>query len=174
MEMTHRRLQMVTLVGILTALQVILGSLLSIQFLTTKIVFTFLVTALAARLVGPWPTALSAALASLLGMLLFPKFAFFPGFVLTAFLVGATYGFLLRERTTAWRIILANGIVMFGWNLFLNSVWLHLMYRISYPTLFATRVPQEIIMFLVSDALVLLLFRLPATKRLIERFRVIN
>lgn len=174
MEMTHRRLQLVTLVGILTALQVILGSMLSIQFLTTKIVFTFLVTALAARLIGPWPTALSAALASLLGMLLFPKFAFFPGFILTAFLGGATYGFLLRDSTAAWRIFLANGIVMFGWNLFLNSVWLHIMYKISYPTLFATRVPQEIIMFIVSDVLVWLLFRLPATQHLIERFRVID
>lgn len=174
MTIRHQQLQRLTLIGILTALQVILGSLLSIQFLTTKIVFTFLVTALAARLIGPWSTALSAALAAGLGMVLFPKFAFFPGFILTALLVGATYGFLLQSSVATWRILLANGLVMFGWNLILNSIWLHLMYRISYPTLLATRGPQEMIMFIVSSVLLVLLLHWPVVQQLVTRFQVLH
>ena len=63
-----------TILGSLTAMQLILGSLLSIQFLTTKIAFAFIIVAVTARLFSPLITAGSTALAYLLGMLLFPKF----------------------------------------------------------------------------------------------------
>ncbi|GBF01173.1 hypothetical protein LPPLD21_00677 [Lactiplantibacillus paraplantarum] len=72
----------IPLLGALIAMQIILGSLLSIQLLLTKISFAFIIIALTARLFSPWVTAGSAALANLLGMLLFPKFTFFPWFSL--------------------------------------------------------------------------------------------
>lgn len=159
------------LISVLTALQVIVGSLLSIQFLTTKIVFTFVVLALSAQLVGMWPTAISAVLANLLGSLLFPKYAFFPGFILTAFLVGLTYGYFLQVRVTWGRIIAANFVAMLGFNLILNTLWLHLLYHIRIPVLLATRLPQEIIMFVVSTVMLVGLFRLPVTAKIIESER---
>ena len=125
---THASVKSITLLGVLTAMQIMLNSLLSIQFLTTKIAFAFVVVAITARLFSPLVTAGSTALAYFLGMVLFPKFAFFPGFILTAFLTGLVFGIAFLQRTALTRILLANFIVLFILNLFLNSLWLHIMY----------------------------------------------
>ncbi|MFC6163989.1 folate family ECF transporter S component [Lactiplantibacillus dongliensis] len=120
---TSTPVKSLTTLGVLTAMQIILGSLLSIQFLTTKIAFAFIVVAITARLFSPLVTAGSTALAYFLGMLLFPKFTFFPGFILTAFLTGLVFGYAFQHQTSFIRILIANFIVTFILNLFLNSLW---------------------------------------------------
>ena len=50
---THASVKSITLLGVLTAMQIMLNSLLSVQFLTTKIAFAFVVVAITARLFSP-------------------------------------------------------------------------------------------------------------------------
>ncbi|CAJ1224790.1 folate family ECF transporter S component [Lactiplantibacillus xiangfangensis] len=162
----------ITTLGVLTAMQIVLGSLLSIQFLTTKIAFAFIIVALTARLFSPLVTAGSTALAYFLGMLLFPKFTFFPGFILTAFLTGLTFGITFQHKATLPRILLANFIVVFIWNFILNSLWLHIMYLTPWAALLTTRFIQEIVTYVIYTAVLLALFKIPVLNQLTSKFNL--
>lgn len=170
LDASKSRVRELALLGLLTALQVILGNMLSLQFYTHKIVFTFVVVALTARLFTPLATGLSGALAGFLGMILFPKFAFFPGFLLTYFCVGLVFGHCIGQKVTFPRIVLASFLTFFGFYYLMNSCWLHIMYGISYKVLLVTRLPQEIIMFVVAVVLLRIMFRIPVVNQLIERY----
>lgn len=169
---TTTTVKKITLLGLLTAMQIILGSLLSIQFLTTKIAFAFIIVAITARLFTPLVTASSTALAYFLGMVLFPKFTFFPGFILTAFLTGLTFGIAFQHHTTLTRILLANFIVVFIWNFILNSLWLHTMYMTPWAVLLSTRLIQEIVTYVCYTAVLLALFKVPVINQLTARFKL--
>ncbi|WP_251898088.1 folate family ECF transporter S component [Lactiplantibacillus paraplantarum] len=160
------------LLGALIAMQIILGSLLSIQLLLTKISFAFIIIALTARLFSPWVTAGSAALANLLGMLLFPKFTFFPGFLLTAFLTGLIFGLAFHQQTSLVRVLVANFIVAFILNLFLNSLWLHIMYLTPWSVLLTTRIIQEIVTYICYSIILIALFKIPILDKLTTRFKL--
>ncbi|MDV0431662.1 folate family ECF transporter S component [Lactiplantibacillus sp. DA1] len=162
----------IPLLGVLIAMQIILGSLLSIQLLLTKISFAFIIIALTARLFSPWITAGSAAFANLLGMLLFPKFTFFPGFLLTAFLTGLIFGLAFHHQTSLVRVLVANFIVAFILNLFLNSLWLHIMYLTPWSVLLTTRIIQEIVTYICYSAILIVLFKIPILDKLTTRFKL--
>ncbi|MDY1543428.1 folate family ECF transporter S component [Lactiplantibacillus pentosus] len=157
------------LLGMLVAMQVVLGSLLTIQLLLTKISFTFIIIALTARLFSPLVTAGSAAFANLLGMLLFPKFTFFPGFILTAFLTGLVFGLAFQQQTNLPRILTANFIVVFILNLFMNSLWLHIMYMTPWSVLLTTRLIQEIVTYVCYTVILIAVFKVPILTKLTTR-----
>ncbi|GAX01254.1 folate family ECF transporter S component [Secundilactobacillus silagei] len=160
----------VAAISVLMAMQVVLGSLLSIQFLITKITFSFIVTAIMARLFPPKLTATATAMSNLIGMLLFPKFSFFFGFLITAALTGYTFGKLFYQKPVKlWRIITASFIVTIGWNLFLNSLWLHIMYGMTWNVLFTTRVPQELLSFAIYTVVISIVFKVLPIERLTNR-----
>ncbi|WP_076635610.1 folate family ECF transporter S component [Lactiplantibacillus plantarum] len=162
-SLTVRR---IPLLGALIAMQLILGSLLSIQLLLTKISFAFIIIGLTARLFSPLVTAGSSAISSLLGMLLFPKFTFFPGFILTAFLTGLVFGYAFQHQTSLTRFI-----VVFILNLFLNSLWLHLMYLTPWSVLLTTRMIQEVITYVCYSVILIALFKIPILNQLTARFK---
>lgn len=171
MDASKSKVRELALLGLLTALQVIIGNMLSIQLYTHKIVFTFIIVALTARMFTPWATAISSALAGFLGMILFPKFGFFPGFFLTYFCVGLVFGFCLQNKVTFWRIVVACLLTFFGFYYLMNSAWLHMMYGISYKVLLTTRLPQEIVMFILAVLTLSIMFKVPVVQRLINRYR---
>ena len=84
-----------TLTALLTALEIVLSRFLSISAWNTKIGFAFVPVVIAALLLGPVWAGIAAALADFLGAVLFPVGPYFPGFTLTAFLMGAVYGLFL-------------------------------------------------------------------------------
>lgn len=172
MDASKSRVRDLAMLGLLTALQVILGNMLSVQFYTHKIVFTFVIIALTARLFTPWATAISSALAGFLGMIIFPKFAFFPGFILTYLCVGLVFGYCLQNKVTLLRIAIACLLTFFGFYYLMNSMWLHIMYGISYKVLLITRLPQEIVMFVVAVVILSIMFRIPVVERLIHRYQM--
>ncbi|MFB9768496.1 folate family ECF transporter S component [Lactiplantibacillus modestisalitolerans] len=169
---TAPTLKKITLLGILTAMQIVLGSLLSIQFLTTKIAFAFIIVAITARLFSPLVTAGSTGLAYFLGMVLFPKFTFFPGFILTAFLTGLTFGIAFYHQTSLGRILIANFIVVFIWNFVLNSLWLHIMYLTPWGALLTTRFIQEVVTYICYTSILVVLFKVPIINQLTTRFKL--
>lgn len=171
MNPSRSKVWLITFGSIIVAIQIIFGSLLSVQFLLTKISFSFIAMALSARVFRPHVTAGLAALAYTLGMLLFPKFTFFPGFILTAFLAGLIFGLALYKKVTLWRIIAANFIVTFILYLFLNSLWLNLLYQTPWSVLLSTRFIQEIVTFTVYTIILVLMFKLPTINHLTDKGR---
>ena len=156
---------MLAALGVLLAAEIILSRFMSITAWNIKLGFSFVPVAVAAMLYGPLPAALVAALGDFLGALLFPIGPYFPGFTLTAFLTGLTFGALLYRKRTAARAALAVAIVQLPLGLLLNTLWISLLYGSPFLPLLATRAAQAALMGAVQFVTLRLLSRLPEQMR---------
>ena len=145
--MNQNYMKTITYMGLFIALEVILTRFLAIQTPIVRISFTFLPIALSAMLFGPLFGGIAAALADLVGMMLFPSGPFFPGFTLTAFLTGATYGlFLYKKPATLVQISLAVIVVTVVITLGLDTVWLWLITGQGIWAILPVRIIKALIM----------------------------
>lgn len=145
---------MVTL-ALLIAVEIVLSRFLSIAESTIKIGFAFLPLAVAAILYGPLWGGAVGALADLLGAILFPIGAYFPGFTLTQFLAGVTYGAFLHNRK--YRLATVNVavvIVCILLNLGLDSLWLYYLMRDALVAMMPMRALRSVIMVPVQILLI--------------------
>lgn len=116
------------IIGLFIALEVILTRFCSINTPIMRIGFGFLPVAMLAIMFGPIWAGIAYALGDLIGMMIFPTGAYFPGFTLTAFLTGITFGILLyKQRITYKRAFIAALLVCCLWNLCLDTYWLYLL-----------------------------------------------
>ena len=128
--------------ALLCALEIVLSRFLSFNAWNMKIGFAFLPVALAGIFYGPLPAGIVAAVSDLLGALLFPIGAYFPGFTFTAFLTGLVFGVFLKKHQGILHIAAAVGINQLILSLFLNSFWISVLYGSPYKPLLATRLLQ--------------------------------
>ena len=150
---------LLTTLALLTALEIVLSRFLSINAWNLKIGFNFVPIAMAAMLFGPAPAAAVAAVADVIGAILFPSGPFFPGFTLTAFLTGLVLGLFLREKQTPLRVagaVLINQLVL---GLLLNTFWISVLYGSAYIPLLVTRIGQCAILIPVQFVVILVLRR---------------
>ena len=136
--------------ALLTALEIILSRFLSISMWNIKIGFSFVPIVVAAILYGPLAAGIVAAMGDFIGAILFPIGAYFPGFTLTAFLTGLIFGFFLHKKQSWPQSIAAVGINQFVLSLFLNTLWISILYSSPYAPLLATRVIQCVILTAVQ------------------------
>ena len=134
--------QWITMIGFCVAMEVILARFLSLHTWNLKIGFSFLPVVAAAYWGGPVAGGLTGALGDLIGALLFPVGAYFPGFTLSAFLDGAVYGAVFRKGIDKKRILLAVLVVQLGISLLLNTFWLTVLFQVSLQDLVALRLFQ--------------------------------
>lgn len=143
MEANRRRPgQWITMIGFCVAMEVILARFLSLHTWNLKIGFSFLPVVAAAYWGGPMAGGLTGALGDLIGALLFPVGAYFPGFTLSAFLDGAVYGAVFRKGIGKKQILLAVLIVQLGISLLLNTFWLTVLFQVSWKSLVLLRLFQ--------------------------------
>ena len=145
--------------GVLTALEIVLSRFLSISAWNLKIGFSFVPIAAAAMLFGALPAGIVAALGDLLGAVLFPIGPYFPGFTLTAFLTGLTFGLFLRREQTPLRALGAVAVNQLILGLLLNTLWISVLYGSPFPALLVTRAVQCAILGPVQFVVILLLGR---------------
>ena len=157
-----------TLAALLTALEIVLSRFLSISAWNTKIGFAFVPVVLAALLLGPLEAGIVAALADFLGAVLFPVGPYFPGFTLTAFLMGLCYGLFLHREPSFLRVLLSVAVHQLVLSLLLNTLWISLLYGSPFGPLLVTRLPQcallSVVQLVVIQALVKLLPRLKRSR----------
>lgn len=154
-----------SLAALLTALEIVLSRFLSISAWNTKIGFAFVPVVLAALLLGPLWAGIVAALADFLGAMLFPVGAFFPGFTLTAFLMGLCYGLFLHRKQSLPRILGAVAVHQLALSLLLNTLWISVLYGSPFGPLLLSRLPQCALLAAVQLALI------PALVRLLPRLK---
>ena len=125
-----KRTQTITTAGLLLAIQMVLSSYGVIEVTDSlKISLAHLAVAPTAILFGPVVAGIQGALSDILGFMLKPTGPYFPGFTLTAALLGVIYGMLLyKTKRTTWQIILARVIVCVFVNIGLNTVFLTMLY----------------------------------------------
>lgn len=138
----------------------VLSRFLSIQLPFLKITFSFIPIALAAMIFGPVYGGLVAGIEDLIGAMLFPTAAFFPGFTLSAALVGVIYGVVLYKKPkTTTRFIIANTIIAVLINICLNTLWLVIMYDKGFIALASTRIIKALIMIPIEVAVLKLCWK---------------
>ena len=179
-------LRQLTVSALLIALDVVFSRVLAINTPLMKIGLGFAAVAVAAMLYGPAWAALTAALGDLIGALLFPTGAYFPGFTATAALTGLIFGLFLYRREKSWlRAFLAALCNCLLVTLLLNTLMIAVFFRSSpaelagadfarfmeltgLKALLAARIPQFFIMLAVQTLVIAALQASPALLRLIR------
>lgn len=142
--------------ALLVALQVILARFLSINTTFVVINFSFLAVALAGILFGPLWGMVVGGVSDLIGAILFPFGPFFPGFTLTAALVGLIYGGFLHTKgsmlpgRTLWLRVTGASVCASVVRLVLNSVWLYIMYGAGLFGMLPARMTESACMLVVQ------------------------
>ena len=149
--------------ALMIAIEIILTRFLSIQTPIVRISFGFIPIAMIAMIYGPIYAGLGAAIADLIGVMLFPTGVFFPGFTATAFLSGFAYGIFLYNRPKSLVCVcVATMIVTVGLQLGLDTLWVQILTGKGYIALLPTRILRTLIMTPVQ----IICIRLFANKRL--------
>lgn len=144
------KVRVIVTCGILIALGVVLRSAAIPFTATNRLTMTFLAIAAAGYLLGAVPAMLVGLLIDLLGFLVNPMGAYFPGFTLSAMLTGLVYGLCLYRRplkTIVFWIIGAQLVISFGIHVVLNTVWLQIMYQKAYTILSMDRIIKNAVLF---------------------------
>ena len=117
--------------AILAALFIVLYSIKLQLAPELRITFTFIPLAVAGWLFGPFPAMLVGLIGDVVGCMLFPAGAYFPGFTLTQILGGLIFGILLYKKDPKklfLPVLLSKTAINLFLNVALNSLWLSILY----------------------------------------------
>lgn len=167
--------QLVTM-ALLVALDIVLSRFGSINLWNTRIGFGFVPIVVAGMMLGPTKAAVTAAVADIVGALLVPTGAFFPGLTVTAVLRGILYGTMLKivpeklaksvtdpKKYQRYWIGICAGTTLVDqliFGLLLQSFWLSVLYGSPYTGMMVSRIPQIAILIPVEFVVLVFLPRL--------------
>ncbi|MEG0091942.1 MAG: folate family ECF transporter S component [Oscillospiraceae bacterium] len=138
-------------IALLIALEITLSRFLGITTPIVKISFAFLPIAAVAILYGPFYSALAGALGDFVGALLFPVGAYFPGFTLTAGLVGLVYGIFLYKKNNSYKYILTAAVIVSVFlHLGLDTYWINVLTGKGFLAILPARILKCVIMIPVQ------------------------
>ncbi len=155
---TKMSVKSISIIGILVAMEIILARF-SIHTWNLKIGFSFIPVVVAAIFYGPVTAGLVGAIGDIMGYILFPVGAYFPGFTLTAFVTGMIFGFFLRKSQSVLNVVLAVLCVQIFVSQFMTTYWISFLYGSPYWALFATRIYQTAAMIAVEIISTLLIVK---------------
>ena len=164
-KLTITKSKKIILSAMLLSILVILSRFLSIKSSFLVISFSFIPMMFAGIYLGPKYSALIAGLGDLIGAILFPFGPYFPGFTISASLMGFIYGIFLYKKPGAEikdlrfiiKLIISSIIVLFGIKIFLESAFLNILYGKAYFAIVASRIVTQSIMLLVQVITIFLL-----------------
>ena len=117
----------IPIIAFLIALEIIFTRFISINTPIVRIGFAFVPVSLCGIMYGPLWSGAAYAVGDLLGMAIFPTGPYFPGFTVTAFLTGLTFGIFLHGKEITWKTVLpASLLVCIFLNLGLDTLWLYI------------------------------------------------
>ena len=157
--------KMLVTAGILIALNIVLSRFLSINLWNMKFGFTFVSLFVAGYFYGPGFAAIVAGIADVIGALLFPSAAFFPGFTISAILEGAVFGLFLHKKQTKFRILCAVLLNQLVVSLLITTLWISILHGAPYEGLLMTRIVQCLIMIPVQFITISVMTRMLARTR---------
>ncbi len=154
------RTRTIAFVGLLVAMEIIFTRFLSFQTPIIRIGFGFIPIAFSAILFGPVVGGLTGAISDVIGMLIFPAGAYFPGFTLSAFLGGVIYGLFLHKRqVTVINVALSVLVITLFVDLGLNTLWLSMITGKAAFVLLIPRLYKSAIMLPIQTAAIFVLWK---------------
>lgn len=158
------------ILALLTAIGVVLARFVPmLNSLLSKYDFSFVAVMLAAYFAGPLGGAVVGGMIDLVGALLVPTGAYFPGFTATAALTGLVFGFLLQKNITVPKIIIAVLSTQIVCSLLINTLFISLFYSTKgFVALLATRAIQAAIMSAIEIVFATAFFKKVNLKKLLK------
>ena len=155
------------------ALAMILNSVASISIGPyIKIGFSAIPNQLVDYLFGPVTGSLFAGVLDIVKYVLKPDGAFFFGFTFNAMLAAFIYGcFYYKKKLTLWRVLLAKLIGILVVNVFLNTLWLDMLYGKGFLVLLPARAVKNLIMWPIDSVIFFALTRLIEQTGVFRMFR---
>lgn len=154
------RTRTIAFVGLLVAMEIIFTRFLSFQTPIIRIGFGFIPIAFSAILFGPVVGGLTGAISDVIGMLIFPAGAYFPGFTLSAFLGGVIYGlFLHKKQVTVINVALSVLVITLFVDLGLNTLWLSMITGKAAFVLLIPRLYKSAIMLPIQATTIFVLWK---------------
>ena len=131
----------------------VLKRMLTVKLLIVSFSFSFVPFILCAIVLGRKYAMLIGIVGDILGVLMFPRGAFFPGYTLSAMLTGYIYGtFLYKEgdievdRVFLLRLIISISLVGILINFGLNSLWLYYITKKAIRIIVPIKLIKQIIL----------------------------
>ena len=165
----------IILSAMLLSILIVLSRFFSIKSSFLVISFSFIPMMLAAIYLGPKYAAIITGLGDLIGAILFPFGAYFPGFTISSAIIGFIYGIFLYKKPEENRkdfkfiiqLIISSIIVLGGIKILLESVFLNVLYGKAYVAVIASRLVTELIMIPVQVITIFILEKAlrPFTKK---------
>ncbi len=127
-----------------------------------RITFTFIPLAVAGWLFGAVPAMLVGAVGDIVGSLLFPQGAYFPGFTVTQMLSGLIFGLFLYDKESSnliIRISLSKLLVSGFANVLLNSLWLSIISSKGYIFYLVQHFIKNMLLFPIEVILLLIVLK---------------
>lgn len=151
----------IALLAILTAMGVVLGRFVPlVNILTSKYDFSFVAVMLAAYFTGPIGGAAVGGLVDLIGALIVPSGAYFPGFTVTAVITGAVLGLLFYKKCTFPRILIGVLSTQLVCSLLVNTWFIATFFSPKgFTVLLATRAVQAAVMSALQIVFATVFFR---------------
>ena len=148
------KIKKIILSSMLLAILIILNRFISIKTEILVVSFSFVPIMMAAIWLGPKYSTIIALLGDLLGAILFPFGPYFPGFTVSSAISGLIYGIFLynngkqmSNKKLLLRLALSSLIQLVIVNIFITSLWIHILYGRAYLAIMAGRTITQIIMF---------------------------
>jgi len=165
----------IILSAMLLSILIVLSRFFSIKSSFLVISFSFIPMMLAAIYLGPKYAAIIAGLGDLIGAILFPFGAYFPGFTISSAIIGFIYGIFLYKKPGENRkdfkfiiqLIISSILVLGGIKILLESEFLNVLYGKAYIAVIASRLVTELIMIPVQVITIFILEKAlrPFTKK---------
>ena len=167
--MNKTNIKTITSVAMLISVEIIMSRFLAITTPIVKISFAFIPIVIIAHMYGPLYSSLAAAIADIIGALLFPVGPYFLGFTVTAFLAGLTYGlFLYKRNVTKLSIVTMVLTISIVLNLGLDTLWLYIITGKAFLVLLLPRIMKTLLMFPFQISVIYLVIKKSITiKKLI-------
>lgn len=127
-----------------------------------RITFTFIPLAVCGWLFGPVPAMIVGAVGDIVGSLLFPQGAYFPGFTITSVLSGLIFGIFLYKKeslNTIMNIAISKFLISALLNVLLNSLWLSIITSKGYIFHLLQHLIKNIAVLPIEIILLIVVFR---------------
>lgn len=141
------------LAAMLLAIFIILNRFVSIKTEILVISFTFVPMMMSAIWLGPVYSTVIALLGDFIGAILFPFGPYFPGFTVSSAISGLIYGLFLYNKGNEMSnkrllimLIISSLIQLIAVNIFITSLWIHMLYGKAYLAIMASRTITQIVM----------------------------
>lgn len=168
-----RSVRSLTVAALMTALTVAVGSLFIPVADNLRLMFTYIPMSVGGMVCGPLMAMVIGLVSDLVGFVIHPTGAFFPGYTLSAVLGALAYGLAFyRQRPNIWRVLIVRGLVNLLVNAALGSVWSAVLMGKAYMFYLGKSLFKNIALLPIEAFIIHQVFRFVTP--MLERMRMVH